>query len=149
MVQLLRTDFNNKDFIALVALLDAELAFRDGDDHAFYAQFNKTVNLKNAVVAFYEGDAVASGAFRPYDTGAVEIKRMFVKPAFRGKGIAGIVLKELENWAAELDYTAAVLETGQNQPEAISLYQRSGYVITPNYGQYEGVYNSVCMRKSF
>jgi putative acetyltransferase len=55
----------------------------------------------------------------------------------------------LENWARELHFTACVLETGKKQPEAIALYQKMGYVITPNYGQYIGVENSVCMRKTF
>jgi putative acetyltransferase len=58
------------------------------------------------------------------------------------------VLAELERWAHELGYAGCVLETGKKQPEAIALYQRSGYALTPNYGQYIGVDNSVCMQKA-
>jgi NAD(P)-dependent dehydrogenase (short-subunit alcohol dehydrogenase family) len=82
-----------------------------------------------------------------FATDAVEVKRMFVQPAHRGQGVAQAVLAELEKWAAELHYAACVLETGKKQPEAIALYKRSGYTLTPNYGQYIGVENSVCMRK--
>jgi GNAT superfamily N-acetyltransferase len=147
MIKLVRTDSDNNDFIQLVALLDRDLAIRDGEEHAFYAQFNKTNLLKNVVVAFDGDTAVGCGAFRPYETNTVEVKRMFVQPEQRGKGIAGMVLAELEKWAAELNITTCVLETGKKQPEAIGLYQKSGYSIIPSYGQYINVENSVCMKK--
>ena len=73
---------------------------------------------------------------------------MFVNPDYRKRGIAAAVLKELENWAAELNYTYTILETGKKQPEAISLYQKSGYTIIPNYPPYEEMDNSVCMKKT-
>jgi len=77
-----------------------------------------------------------------------EIKRMFVRPERRGRGIARSILSELETWAGELGFLECILETGLKQPEAIELYRKSGYETIPNYGQYEGVENSVCMRKS-
>jgi GNAT superfamily N-acetyltransferase len=73
---------------------------------------------------------------------------MYTVPAFRGQGIAAAVLNALEQWAAELSYESCVLETGKRQPEAIALYKKSGYIIIPNYGQYAGVENSVCFRKT-
>jgi GNAT superfamily N-acetyltransferase len=89
MIQLIRTDSDNVDFTALVVLLDRDLAIRDGAEHAFYAQFNKTNHIKNVVLA-YDGEfAIGCGAFRSYETGTVEIKRMFVQPEHRGKGIGG------------------------------------------------------------
>jgi len=147
MIQLVRTDSDNVDFTALVVLLDRDLAIRDGDEHAFYVQFNKTTHIKNVVLA-YDGElAIGCGAFRPYETGTVEIKRMFVQPEQRGKGIAGLILGELEKWAAELQITTCVLETGKKQPEAIRLYEKSGYTIIPSYGQYVNIENSVCLKK--
>lgn len=148
MIKLLRTDSDNADFLQLVALLDADLAIRDGAEHAFYAQFNKTTLLKNVVVAYDEETPVGCGAFKPFEENTVEIKRMFVQPEHRGNGIAGMVLGELEQWAAEINSTSCVLETGKKQPEAIRLYERSGYRIMPSYGQYVNVENSVCMKKS-
>ena len=148
MLKIIRTDSENGDFQALVRLLDADLAIRDGDLHGFYAQFNKIDAIKNAVVAYDGETAVGCGAFKPFDDDSVEIKRMYVRPENRGVGIAVEVLKELENWAAELDFKAAVLETGKKQPEAIRLYEKSGYELIPNYGQYIGLENSVCMKKS-
>ena len=137
----------NKDFRELVRLLDADLSIRDGADHSFYAQFNKIDLIKNAVVAYADEKAVGCGAFKEFDDETVEIKRMYVRPETRGKGIAVEILKELENWASESDYTFAVLETGKKQPEAIRLYRKSDYELIPNYGQYAGMDNSVCMKK--
>lgn len=73
---------------------------------------------------------------------------MFVRPELRGRGIAGEILKELEIWANELNFSECILETGIKQPEAIALYRKSGYETIPNYGQYIGVENTVCMKKA-
>ncbi len=147
MITLKRTTSDDLDFQYLVRLLDQDLKIRDGAEHDFYAQFNKIDTIKHAVVAFIENTPVGSGAFKAYDTATVEIKRMFVLPEFRGRGIAASILTELETWAASLQYKSCVLETGKKQPEAIALYQKMGYTITANYGQYENVENSVCMKK--
>lgn len=147
MIQLIRTDSSHPDFQALVRLLDQDLGERDGDEHAYYAQFNKIDQLQHVVVAYLNDEAVGCGAFKPYADSAVEIKRMYVRPALRGQRIAQQVLTELEVWASELNVAGFVLETGKRQPEAIRLYQRCGYEVIPNYGQYAGVENSVCMQK--
>lgn len=148
MHNLKRTNSDNIDFINLVALLDQDLKIRDGEDHAFYNQYNKTDKIKNVIV-YYENDiAVGCGAFREKESDKTEIKRMYVKPEYRKRGIAAAVLKELELWAAELNYTYTILETGKKQPEAIALYQKLGYTIIPNYPPYEEMDNSVCMKKT-
>lgn len=144
---LIRTASDNADFKTLVALLDRDLAVRDGDDHTFYAQFNKVDTIKEVVIAYQNGAPVGCGAIKPFSATEAEVKRMFVHPDYRKQGIAAKVLNELESWATELGFTACVLETGKKQPEAITLYQKVGYHITPNYGQYIGVDNSVCMTK--
>jgi GNAT superfamily N-acetyltransferase len=148
MIELHRTDSTHPDFIELVNALDAELAERDGSDHSFYAQFNKVDKIKHVVVAYAEGKPVGCGAIKEWVPGSMEVKRMYTVPAFRGQGIAAAVLNALEQWAAELSYESCVLETGKRQPEAIALYKKSGYIIIPNYGQYAGVENSVCFRKT-
>ncbi|RZK40302.1 MAG: GNAT family N-acetyltransferase [Hymenobacter sp.] len=148
MLQLTRTTSENPDFRALVQLLDQDLAQRDGAEHGYYAQFNTIASLQHVVVAYLNDQPVGCGAFKEYAPDTAEIKRMYVQPARRQQGVARAVLGELEKWAAELGYATAVLETGKRQPEAIALYQRSGYALTPNYGQYVGIENSVCLRKA-
>lgn len=147
MFKIQRTDSNNRDFIELVKHLDADLALRDGDEHAFYDQFNKIDHIKHAIVAYEDDKPVGCGAMKAYAPNTVEIKRMYTLPQGRGKGIASVVLIELENWATELSYEKCVLETGKKQPEAIGLYKKNGYQIIPNYGQYADVENSVCFEK--
>ena len=148
MIELVRTNTENEDLLALVAMLDAELKERDGEDHYFFAQFNKLAGILGVVIA-YEGEtAVGCGGFKEVSANEAEIKRMFVRAEYRGQRIAAKVLAELETWASEFGYNACVLETGFKQPEAIALYQREGYEVIPNYGQYADVMNSVCMRKT-
>ena len=147
MAILKRTNSDDPDFQALVVLLDRDLAIRDGDEHDFYHQFNKITMIRHAVVSYINDTPVACGAFKEYESGTVEIKRMFTLPEHRGKKVAAEVLTALEHWAAELHYASCILETGKKQPEAIRLYERSGYTLIPNYGQYANVENSVCMKK--
>lgn len=147
MANLIRTDSDNSDFRALVGLLDQDLQIRDGDAHPFYAQFNKIDKIRYVIVAYENDQAVGCGAIKEYESGVAEVKRMFVKPEWRGQEIAKRILSELETWANELNFSECILETGKNQPEAIGLYQKSGYQKIPNYGQYEGSELSVCMKK--
>jgi putative acetyltransferase len=143
-----RTTSANADFQNLAALLDEDLKTRDGDEHSFYAQFNKIENIRNVIVCYSDSKPTGCGAFKAYDQTKAEIKRMFVLPGYRGQGTALSILKELESWASELKYSACILETGKKQPEAIRLYQKAGYTIIENYGQYKNVENSICMTKS-
>lgn len=146
MMKLIRTNSENQDFIQLVKMLDEYLAYTDGEDHAFYDQFNKIDMLKHCVVLYEEENPVGCGAIKPYDHDSAELKRMFVIPEFRGKGYASQILSELENWAKELGFESVILETGIKQLEAIKLYGKT-YELTENYGQYEGVKNSLCFKK--
>jgi putative acetyltransferase len=142
-----RTNSNNADFIELVKHLDAELANRDGNEHSFYAQFNKIDSLKHVVIAYENELHVGCGAIKEISAGIMEVKRMYTLPTHRSKGVASLILKELERWAIELNCKTCILETGRRQPEAIRVYEKNGYKYIENYGQYKGVENSVCFQK--
>jgi len=148
MITLIRTNAQHPHFIELVRGLDADLAVRDGRDHDFYNQFNKIDTIKYTVVAYEDNKPVGCGALKEYAPTIIEVKRMYTLPDSRGKGLAYQVLKELENWAKEMNYEKCILETGKKQPEAIALYLKSSYKRIPNYGQYTGVDNSVCFEKT-
>lgn len=147
MIRFQKTDAANTDFIELVKLLDKDLAISDGEDHDFYHQYNGIDTIKYAVVAYSNNAPIACGALKEYDDITVEIKRMYTLPITRGKGIATMVLNELERWAHQLGYKRCILETGKKQPNAIALYKKTGYNIIPNYDQYAGVDNSICFEK--
>ena len=147
MINLIRTNSDNKDFIDLVKLLDAELAEIDGEEHVFYAQLNKTDTIKHVIVAYEDEKPISCGAIREHSSTMMEVKRMYTLPGYRGKGFATQVLNELEKWASELSYQKCILETGWRQPDAIRLYEKNGYRRIPNYGKYAGIANSICFEK--
>jgi len=147
MIHILRTNSDHHDFIELVKLLDADLAQRDGEEHSFYAQFNTIDKIKYVALAYENEKPLGCGAIKEFGANTMEIKRMYVSPESRKRGIATKILSELENWASELSYAKCILETGKGQPEAIGLYKRNGYTLIPNYGQYAGTENSLCFEK--
>ena len=147
MLELVRTDHTHPGFVQLVRDLDQDLARRDGKDNAFYAQYNSMDADARVVVAIAEGVPVGCGAIKPVEAAAMEVKRMYTLPAWRGQGVASRVLAELEQWARELGMERCILETGLRQPEAIALYESNGYAPIPNYGPYAGVANSRCFAK--
>lgn len=149
MLQLSRTNATNPEFRELIVLLDAHLAVTDEDEHDFYHQYNGLAEIKHVVLLHDEKAALACGAIKQFDASTVEVKRMFTRPEARGNGLAVEVLNELESWARELGFSRCVLETGVRQPYAIRLYEKQGYTkMAENYGQYQGVENSVCMEKA-
>ncbi len=100
-LRLLRCTGNTADFIDLVGQLDQYLAIVDGDEHAFYNQYNGTSDLEYCLLAYLNDKPVACGAIRPFDGERIEIKRMFTLPSERKKGIAQQLISGLEKWAVE------------------------------------------------
>jgi len=90
---------------------------------------------------------VACGAYRPMSPDVAEIKRMYVDPDYRCRGLGRRILRELEGRARRDGYARARLETGTLQPEAIRLYERAGYHRIDCYGLYVGNPRSVCFEK--
>jgi len=136
------------DFKNLISKLDKYLSVVNGDDDAFYAPNNVLDPLNTAVIAYYNNKAVGCGCFKRFDEQSVEIKRMYVDPELRSRGIASAVLNELEKWAKESGFEYAVLETGLKLDDANALYRKQGYEVIENYGQYAGIKSSVCMKKA-
>jgi GNAT superfamily N-acetyltransferase len=93
----------------------------------------------------------AMGGWRrggPAGDADAEIKRMYVRPAFARRGLARLILAELERSAAAAGISRLVLETGTAQPEAIALYRSSGYVDVPAFGFYADYDDSVHLGKA-
>ena len=145
-MKLLKTNSNHPDFQKLTQLFDDYLVEIDGDEKDFFAQYNQ-IYIDNVIICYEDEIAVGCGAFKEYEPTVAEIKRMFVLPEKRGKGIASTVLNALEIWAKENGFQHAILETSNQLKNAISLYQKTGYEVIPNYGQYIDVESSVCMKK--
>ena len=88
------------------------------------------------LVAEVEGVPAGCGGWRTHGDGIVELKRMYVEPAFRRRGLAALLLTELERAAARAGHRAMLLNSGGRQPEALALYARAGYTAVPGYGVY-------------
>ena len=99
-------------------------------------------------IARVDGRAVGCGAVRPLQPGFGEIKKMYVEPEMRGRGIARAILATLEGAARNLGFATIRLETGTKQPEAIRLYESSGYTPIPKYGEFADDPLSVCFEKA-
>jgi putative acetyltransferase len=98
-------------------------------------------------LAHLEGVPIGCGALRHLDPRTGELKRMFVRPPFRGQGLGRILLLRIEREARDAGIRVLRLETGVAQPEALALYRRAGYEPIPVYGEYVGDPNSVCFEK--
>ena len=147
MFKIIRTTSDAPAFNELVQQLDLELWQRYPEVQGAYAPHNKIEKNNTVVVAFSGIEPVGCGCFKEHTEAVAEIKRMFVKREFRGKGIAANILSALCLWAHELGFKKAILETGLKQPEAISLYKKAGFELIPNYPPYTAMEQSVCMEK--
>ncbi|ULH15875.1 GNAT family N-acetyltransferase [Deinococcus sp. KNUC1210] len=103
-------------------------------------------SLAGGVLLGYEedGELLAIGGLKPLQDGSAEIKRMYTLPSARGRRLGRAVLEGLIEWGRAQGLTRLVLETGDQQAEALGLYQSSGFTRIPNFGYYVGMENSLC-----
>jgi GNAT superfamily N-acetyltransferase len=132
--------YDHPDAVSLIAEVQQEYVIRYGEEDRTPvdpAEFAPPRGL--FLVAYLDGRPVACGGWRVHpgpDGPEAELKRMYVSPAARGRGVARALLAELERTALEAGYGRMVLETGSRQPEALALYKSAGYVDVPRFGYY-------------
>ena len=132
----------------LIALLDAELDSLYPVEHRHIVDFSTFhQNGGHFVVAYDDGAAVGCGGLRPFESSVIELKRMFVVEQYRGRGISRLILGFLESLAKQLGNDTLVLETGDKQLAAISLYQQCCYERVEPFGEYIKSSASICFRK--
>lgn len=85
--------------------------------------------------------------YKKYDDTCAEVKRVFIKKEYRGRGISNELMEQLEDAARKEGYCNLILESGEPLTVAMALYRKIGYEVIPNYGQYKNMKDSVCMRK--
>lgn len=130
--------------------LDADLDQRVGKEiqRSKYEKYNQLDKINKAIVVYENDVLVGAGSIRYYDEKDVELKRIYVSPAFRGQGIGTKLVSLLIEWAKELGYQRVVLETGEKLAESVALYKKLGFERIPNYGPYENMPESLCMAKN-
>ena len=147
MIKTIRTDSTDYSFLKLIHQLDDDLAQKNGEKNNFFKKFNHVDKINHVIIIFKNEIPIGCGAFKIYNEQTVEIKRMFVDINNRKRGFATTILNELTNWANELGFHYAVLETGDKMTEAINLYLKKGFEIIPNYPPYDEEPTSRCFKK--
>jgi len=138
-IEIRREDLTSATAQALIEALNADLRARYPGDgsHYFRLDADEVRPGRGAFVVAYDADTpVGCGAVRVIAAGIAEIKRMYVVPSVRGRGIARRMLEMLEGEARALGVTKLMLETGTQQPEAIALYSKTGFSLTGPFGDY-------------
>jgi GNAT superfamily N-acetyltransferase len=151
-VEIRRRTLASPDAARLIAALNAELtaAFPEPGATHFSLSETQVVDGDGAfLVAYLDDRAVGCGAVRRLDETTAEIKRMYVDPSVRGRGIGRALVEALEREARRLGATRIVLETGARLTSAVQLYAAMGYGRIPLYGEYlSSPDTSVCFGKS-
>ena len=146
-----RTELGAYHVQALIAQLDKELleAYPEEGANYFGLAPAEVAPGNGAFLVAYSSDreAVGCGAVRRLGGADAEIKRMYVAPASRGRGIARALLAELEAVARSLGVQRLVLETGDRIPAAMALYRGAGYSVIPCFEDYASSPLSLCMAK--
>lgn len=137
------------DFVFLCKKLDEALNEFMGEkvQRSVYGQYNLLADIHDSIIVYDHNVPVACGSFKKYDALNAELKRIYVAPEYRLCGLGAQLVGMLEAKAREQDYRFCILETGVPLKAALHLYQKLGYVVIPNYGQYANMQDSICMRK--
>jgi len=138
-VNIRRSTLGSADGSRLIAALNAELTAmfpEAGANHFSISEAQVAPGDGMFVVAYLDDLAVGCGAVRRIDDGTAELKRMYVDPSVRGRGIGRALVEALESEARQLRVTRVVLETGTRLARAIRLYESMGYKRIPLYGEY-------------
>jgi putative acetyltransferase len=148
-IELRAVPWNHPDSERLRADQQAEIALRYGTPDSEPGPKPSATDISVFFVAYDGDEAVGCGGLRTLDEKHGEIKRMYVVPGRRGSGVASAILRHLEVEARSRAWDRLVLETGDEQPDAVRFYEREGYTRIPNFGYYADSELSICFEKRF
>ena len=143
------TDGTNKDFIELCHGLDDFLNELVGgeENRAEYIPYNTLDDIHDVIVAYDDDMPVGCASFKKYDDKSAEVKRVFIKEEYRGRGVSKELMERLEEKGRSKGYTYFILESGDPLVAAMALYRSIGYEVIPNYGQYKDMPDSGAMSR--
>jgi GNAT superfamily N-acetyltransferase len=143
-----QVDWDDAGGVALRAAQRAELTLRYNDPNSEPGVAPSASDMTAFFVAYVDDQAVGCGGLRELSGSEAEIKRMFVDPHHRGTGVSTAIVQELESFGRARGWARLVLETGDEQPDAVRFYEREGFTRIPNFGYYAGSPRSLCYEKS-
>ena len=143
------TNGTDRDFHVLISELEQHLNMLAGgeENRQEYMPHNALHDIHDVFIAYIDENPVGCASFKQYEEGVAELKRVYVKPDYRGKGIAEQLVNTVSAAAGKKGFQTLILETGKTFTAAVNLYQKLGFVITDHYEPYIGMEDSVCMRK--
>lgn len=143
------TNGSNQDFILLCQELDIFLnkLVSGEENRSQYIPYNQLNDIHDVILAYDENIPIGCASYKKYDTECAEVKRVFIRREYRGKGISKRLMGLLEKSAKESGYTHFILESGEPLVAAMRLYYSIGFKAIPSYGQYKDMPESICMKK--
>ncbi len=151
-MQIQRITSTNELFMELIQEMDRAMdqKFHEKDDttRENYETWDTNENIETAVLISDGEKAAACGRLHEFDPDTVEIRQIFVTGEYRRKGLADIILGELELWAMEMGYERVIAAISSGKPEAQELFYKHDYTKIPNYGQYTDMSQSICLEKN-
>ena len=135
------------DYAMLAGKLDEYYFSIVGDVHLRYAEVNRPENMACRLIAYEDGMPVACGCWKIIDETAAEVKRIYVLPEYRRRGIASRIIRTLEEEIVKAGYRLIILETARTTAESKQLYLSLGYEQIDYYGSPAGAENCLCFRK--
>lgn len=143
------TNGENVHFVELCNLLDKTLDEIVGNkiDRSKFIPFNTLEDIHDVILAYDDDVPIGCVSFKRYDDDTAEVKRVFVRNEYRGKGISKQLMKMLIERAKDKGYKRMVLETGELLVASMGLYKSIGFYIIENYGRYKNISESLCMEK--
>ena len=118
------------------------------DRRRAFVPYNASDGIPDVALAFLDGEAVGCAGLKRYSDADAEVKRLWVEPAFRGKGIATMLMDRVEERAKAQGYRRVILQTRPIMPDAVALYEKRGYRLIPNYPPYDRLDGAVCYAKA-
>ena len=148
-LEFMDTDGSNPDFAMLCNKLDLALDELVGTkfQRNQYEQYNHRDSIQDVIVVYQNGKPVGCGGFKMYDEEHAELKRIFTDKLSQNMGLGTELVRRLEAKAKIKGYKWCILETGKPLEAACHLYEKAGYKVIPNYGQYADMPDSICMER--
>ena len=144
------TDGNDKVFRDFYLITEAYYSRIVGgeENRRQFIPYNLSSAVEDVLLVYRNGTPVGCAGLKRYSDADAEVKRLWVEPAFRGKGIATMLMDRVEERAKAQGYRRVILQTRPIMPDAVALYEKRGYRLIPNYPPYDRLDGAVCYAKA-
>ena len=146
-VEFIWTDGNNEAFHGFYLKTEEYYSRIVGSEknRKGFIPYNISESITDVLIAYCDSIPVGCAGLKKYSDTDVEIKRVWVEPGWRGKGIASQMMDRIEEKGRQLGFKRAVLQTRPIMPDAVGLYEKRGYQLIGNYPPYDKLDGAICM----